>query len=68
MLQRLLVHTTLMMTNRYCQALGCYDAVESHKCYSLVDRLIHLGEGPYKVEATPITGKVKTRVEKIIRR
>ena len=31
MLQRLLGHTTLMMTNRYCQAVGCYDAVESHK-------------------------------------
>ncbi|MFC2033289.1 tyrosine-type recombinase/integrase [Chloroflexota bacterium] len=27
MLQRLLGHTTLMMTNRYCQAVGCYDAV-----------------------------------------
>ena len=22
---------TLMMTNRYCQAVGCYDAVEVHK-------------------------------------
>jgi len=31
MLQRLLGHTTLMMTNRYCQAVGCYDAVEAHK-------------------------------------
>ena len=41
MLQRLLGHTTLMMTNRYCQAVGCYDAVESHKKYSPVDRLIH---------------------------
>ncbi len=30
MLQRLLGHTTLMMTNRYCQAVGCYDAIESH--------------------------------------
>jgi integrase/recombinase XerC/integrase/recombinase XerD len=30
-LQRLLGHTTLMMTNRYCQAVGCYDAIESHK-------------------------------------
>ena len=29
MLQRLLEHTTLMMTNRYCQAVGCYDAVDS---------------------------------------
>jgi site-specific recombinase XerD len=39
MLQRLLGHTTLMMTNRYCQAVGCYDAVEAHKLYSPVDRL-----------------------------
>ena len=31
MLQRLLGHTTLMMTNRYCQAVGCYDAIEAHK-------------------------------------
>ena len=37
MLQRLLGHTTLMMTNRYCQAVGCYDAVEAHKRYSPVD-------------------------------
>lgn len=41
MLQRLLGHTTLMMTNRYCQAVGCYDAIESHKRYSPVDRLVH---------------------------
>lgn len=34
MLQRLLGHTTLMMTNRYCQAVGCYDAIEAHKRYS----------------------------------
>ena len=40
MLQRLLGHTTLMMTNRYCQAVGCYDAIESHKLYSPADRLI----------------------------
>jgi len=39
MLQRLLGHTTLMMTNRYCQAVGCYDAIESHKKYSPVDNL-----------------------------
>ncbi|MFC1962712.1 tyrosine-type recombinase/integrase, partial [Chloroflexota bacterium] len=39
MLQRLLGHTTLMMTNRYCQAVGCYDALESHKLYSPIDRL-----------------------------
>ena len=39
MLQRLLGHTTLMMTNGYCQAVGCYDAVESHKKYSPVDRM-----------------------------
>jgi len=31
MLQRLLGHTTLMMRNRYCQAVGFYDAVEAHK-------------------------------------
>ena len=41
MLQRLFGHTTLMMTNRYCQGVGCYDAIESHKRYSPVDRLIH---------------------------
>jgi integrase/recombinase XerC len=39
MLQRLLGHTTLMMTNRYCQAVGCYDAIESHKKFSPVDNL-----------------------------
>jgi hypothetical protein len=39
MLQRLLGHTTLMMTNQYCQAVGCYDAIESRKRYSPVDRL-----------------------------
>jgi site-specific recombinase XerD len=39
MLQRLLGHTTLMMTNRYCQAVGCEDAVESHRQYGPVDRL-----------------------------
>jgi site-specific recombinase XerD len=40
MLQRLLGHTTLMMTNRYCQAVGCYDAIEAHKRYSPVDMLV----------------------------
>jgi site-specific recombinase XerD len=39
MLQRLLGHTTLMMTNRYCQAVGCEDAIESHKKFSPVDGL-----------------------------
>jgi len=39
MLQRLLEHTTLMMTNRYCQAVGYYDAIGSHKRYSPADRL-----------------------------
>ena len=39
MLQRLLGHTTLMMTNRCCQAVGCYDAVESHKKFSPVDNI-----------------------------
>ncbi len=38
-LQRLLGHSTLMMTNRYCQAVGCYDAIESHKLYSPVDNM-----------------------------
>ena len=37
MLQRLLGHTTPMMTNRYCQAVGYHDAVESHKRFSPVD-------------------------------
>jgi len=41
MLRRLLGHTTLMMTNRYCQAVGFYDAIESHKRYSPMDRVIH---------------------------
>ncbi len=39
MLQRLLGHTTLMMTNGYCQAVGCDDVVEAHKLYSPVDRI-----------------------------
>jgi len=39
MLQRLLGHTTLMMTNRYCQAVGCYDAIEAHKRFSPGDNL-----------------------------
>ena len=39
MLQRLLGHTTLMMTNRYCQAVGCEDAVESHKRFGPVDNV-----------------------------
>ena len=29
MLQKLLGHTTLMMTNRYCEAVGCYDAIDN---------------------------------------
>ena len=40
MLQRLLGHTTLMMTNRYCQAVGCYDAIEAHKRFSPGDGLV----------------------------
>jgi len=40
MLQRLLGHTTLMMTNRYCQAVGCYDAVEAHKRYNRVNNFL----------------------------
>lgn len=39
MLQRLLGHTTPMMTNWYCQAVGSYETIESHKKYSRVDRL-----------------------------
>ena len=39
MLQRLLGHTTLTMTNRYCQAVGSLNAIESHKKYSPVDNL-----------------------------
>jgi len=39
MLQRLLGHTTLMMTNRYSQAVGRYDAVETHKKCSPIDNL-----------------------------
>lgn len=39
MLQRLLGHTTLMMTNRYCQAAGCEDGVESHKRLGPVDNI-----------------------------
>ena len=39
MLQRLLGHTTLMMTNRYCQAVGCEDAIQAHKRFSPVDGL-----------------------------
>jgi hypothetical protein len=27
------------MTNKYCQAVGCYDARESHKRYSPIDKL-----------------------------
>lgn len=27
------------MTNRYCQAVGCEDAVEAHKLYSPIDRI-----------------------------
>jgi len=42
MLQRLLGHTTLMMTNRYCQAVGCYGAVEAHKRYNRVNTLFGL--------------------------
>jgi hypothetical protein len=39
MLQRLLGHTTLMMTKRYWQAIGCEDAAESHKRYGPVDNI-----------------------------
>lgn len=35
-----------MMTNRYCQAVGCCDAVEAHKAYGLVDNL----GSKYKIE------------------
>jgi hypothetical protein len=39
MLQRLLGHTTSMMTNRYCQAIGCEDAEGAHKKYSPIDNI-----------------------------
>jgi site-specific recombinase XerD len=39
MLQRLLGHSTLTMTNKYAQAVGCLDAVESHKRYGPADNL-----------------------------
>jgi len=54
MLQRLLGHTTLMMTNKYCQAVGCYDAVEAHKRYSPGDRLNTKGENIQKVRQEEI--------------
>ena len=38
-LQRLLGHTTLMMTNRYCQAVGCYRTAEALKKLSPVDTI-----------------------------
>ena len=44
MLQRLLGHAALMilmMTNGYCQAVGCYDAIEAHKRYSPVDGVVY---------------------------
>ena len=40
MLQRLLGHTILMTTNRYCQTVGYNSAVETHKHYSPVGRLL----------------------------
>lgn len=39
MLRRLLGHITLTMSNRYCQAVGCYDAMETHRIYSPIDNL-----------------------------
>ena len=30
----------MMMTNRYCQAVGCYDAVEAHKKHSPIDNIV----------------------------
>jgi len=39
MLWGLLGHTTLMVTNRYCWAVRCYDAVEGHKRYSPINKL-----------------------------
>ena len=44
MLQGLLGHTTLMITNRYCQAVGCSDTVEAHKRYSPIGNIrVQLG-------------------------
>ena len=36
---KLLGHATLMVTNRYCQAVGFYDAAEAHKKYSPIDSI-----------------------------
>jgi len=33
-------NTGLMMTDRYCQAVGCLDAVEAHKWYRPMNRLL----------------------------
>ena len=34
------------MTNRYCQAVGFEDAVESHKRFGTVDNIIESKPGP----------------------
>jgi hypothetical protein len=39
MLQRLLGHTTLEMTRKYTQALGCEDVFKRHVIASPVDRM-----------------------------
>ena len=56
MLQRLLGHTTLMITNRYCQAVGCYDTVEAHKRYSPVDNFVVHGVLLYLDSLLPSIG------------
>jgi len=40
MLRRLLGHAALMMMNRYCGVVGCYDAVEAHKRYNRVNNFL----------------------------
>lgn len=32
----------LLIPSHSCWAVGCHDAIESHKRYSPVDRLIHM--------------------------
>lgn len=39
MLQRLLGHTTLQMTSRYVQAVGCEDARKSHERFGPIDNI-----------------------------
>ena len=45
MVQRLLGHTTLTMTARYVQAVGCADAMKSHERFGPADNLLNTGAG-----------------------